>query len=152
MENGRRVPRLRVCLKAEITYGGGAFRRDCQVRDMSETGARLIIKDTMTLPADFSLTIPNRPDVTRAIVKWRHEGQVGVAFAGAGMVAAPRFAPQPRPEDELEAARAENARLNRMIVDLQDTIAAMKKSLAQFAIEDAKSVAKSERKLAKKAG
>ena len=136
MENVSRSPRLRCFLKADITYAGGAFNRECQIKDLSDTGARIMIKDNSSLPSEFSIHIPNRPEVTRAEIKWRHEGQIGVVFLTATMTN-DKLAKPLTLEVQLDAALAENARLTQRVANLEATVAKLKKSVTVFTIEEA---------------
>jgi hypothetical protein len=51
----------------------------CSVADVSETGAKLIVKDPASLPDEFLLRL--RPDLRKwCRVIWRGAGQVGIKF------------------------------------------------------------------------
>jgi hypothetical protein len=79
----RKQPRLRVFLKGRIQFNNSASSIDCLVRDMSPTGARLVLSETATLPAKFDLFIPQKERTFRATLCWRREDGVGVTFDGA---------------------------------------------------------------------
>ncbi|MDE2385471.1 MAG: PilZ domain-containing protein [Alphaproteobacteria bacterium] len=53
---------------------------DCVIRDMSETGARLICKDPVAVANEFRLLIPNDNTICSARVVWRREDQIGITF------------------------------------------------------------------------
>lgn len=55
----------------------------CLIRDLSETGARIIFSDTVTLPDQVELFIPQREQTLRARVTWRRNDEIGLAFAAA---------------------------------------------------------------------
>ena len=95
-----------------------------------------MIKDHSSLPSEFSIHIPNRPEVTRAEIKWRHEGQIGVVFLTPAMTN-DRLAKPLSLEAQLDAALAENARLTQLAANLEETVAKLKKSLTVFTIEEA---------------
>lgn len=76
----RRQPRLRVLLKGRIHFNNGASSIDCLVRDMSSTGARLLLSETATLPEKFDLFIPQKDRTYRAQLRWRREDGIGVTF------------------------------------------------------------------------
>ena len=82
-----------------------------------------MIKDHSSLPSEFSIHIPNRPDVTRAEIKWRHEGQIGVVFLTPAMT-----------NDRLAKPLSLEAQL---AANLEETVAKLKKSLTVFTIEEA---------------
>jgi hypothetical protein len=52
----------------------------CLVRDLSEKGARIIFSDTITLPDQLELYIPQRDQTLRARVTWRRNDEIGLAF------------------------------------------------------------------------
>jgi hypothetical protein len=54
----------------------------CLVRDLSEKGARIIFSDTITLPDQLELYIPQRDQTLRARVTWRRNDEIGLAFFG----------------------------------------------------------------------
>jgi len=53
----------------------------CLVRDLSDKGARIIFSDTVTLPNEVDLYIPQREQTLRARVSWRKSDEIGLAFA-----------------------------------------------------------------------
>jgi len=135
MDNARSASRSRCVLKAEISFAGGAFRQDCIVRDLSETGARLVLKDDINLPAEFRITLTNRPEVSRAAVRWRSAGHVGIEFLGLATAVPPTKVAKLSQKKKLDEVLAENARLHKMIAELTETVATMKKSLKRFSAE-----------------
>ena len=52
----------------------------CLVRDLSDKGARIIFSDTITLPDQLELYIPQRDQTLRARVTWRRNDEIGLAF------------------------------------------------------------------------
>lgn len=76
----RKQPRLRVLLKGRIYFNNGSSSIDCLVRDMSATGARLMLSETATLPEKFDLYIPQKERTYRASLRWRREDGIGVTF------------------------------------------------------------------------
>lgn len=78
----RKQPRLRVLLKGRIHFNNGSSSIDCLVRDMSATGARLMLSETATLPEKFDLYIPQKERTYRASLRWRREDGIGVTFDG----------------------------------------------------------------------
>jgi hypothetical protein len=52
----RRVkPRQRTLLRGIIIYADGIHTIDCTIRDLSEDGARLVLKSQQTIPSRFHL-------------------------------------------------------------------------------------------------
>ncbi|MCK9911301.1 hypothetical protein MXD81_19270, partial [Microbacteriaceae bacterium K1510] len=50
MEEKRKIPRRRVLKEGKIVYADGLRVLDCTIRDMSASGARLLISSTVGLP------------------------------------------------------------------------------------------------------
>jgi hypothetical protein len=64
-----------------ITLDGGFAARQCVVKDMSTTGAKVIIEDPNTLPAKLRLAFSRDARTGRACeVVWRRGKSVGVKF------------------------------------------------------------------------
>lgn len=119
----RRQPRLRVFLKGRIHFNNGASSIDCLVRDMSSTGARLLLSETATLPDRFDLFIPQKERTFRAQLRWRREEGIGVNFDEAdGSETAPDLTKTAllRRVAELET---ENAALRRRVAQLIEAAA-----------------------------
>lgn len=92
MSEHRREARQRVFLKGRIIFNNGSSSFDCLVRDLSPTGARLVMSDATTLPEAFDLYIPQKDRTYRATLRWRREDGIGVTFeapaqAGTGPAA-----------------------------------------------------------------
>lgn len=79
-ENNRRAQRQRVLKTVKIYRLNGAHAVDCQMRDFSETGARLIIKDQLALPNEFRLVLPSDGSMRFAKVVWRRGELAGIRF------------------------------------------------------------------------
>ena len=117
----RSETRQRVFLKGRVIFNNGASSMDCLVRDLSSTGARLAISESMTLPEVFELYIPQKDRSFRATLRWRRDDSIGVTFASeaskppepAGMDAS--LSILLRRVSELEA---ENAALRRLLVGM----------------------------------
>ncbi len=60
----------------------------CMVKDISDSGARLIALTTLFFPPEFELSIEDLPR-KRCLVKWRSIGQVGVEFVPPPTIDAP---------------------------------------------------------------
>ncbi len=116
----RRAPRLRALLGATITFNQGGSTVDCLVRDISESGARLAVPASVTLPAAFDLLIPRKNKKRLVRMLWRRADVVGVSFADH---------PPPKPAASGEAALkrelrerdAELARLRNRIARLTES-------------------------------
>lgn len=77
--DARGSPRRRVFKGAQIWFYGLSAPIDCAIRDLSETGARLVVANAAAIPEIIDLIVPATP-VQRCRVVWRKETQMGVAF------------------------------------------------------------------------
>lgn len=83
MTDERRIAARRRVLKgAKAIYGGYTFMVDCTVRDVSESGARLRVMGSVTLPESFSLYSPETQTMRPVRVTWRKANEVGISFEG----------------------------------------------------------------------
>ncbi len=86
-----RIARRNKVLKAgKILAPGNLAVVDCTIRDMSETGARIVAGDQMAIPNAFRLVVPMDNIMREAIVKWRRGTLVGIAFTGEAKRPPPR--------------------------------------------------------------
>ena len=78
----RRHPRRKMLKGAKAVFNGGASLYDCQVRDWSESGARLVFAALTPLPHLFTLRLSDGSEYPCEVV--RADGVVvGVRFAGS---------------------------------------------------------------------
>lgn len=113
MSEKRREPRKRTFLKGRIVFNGGASSMDCLVRDMSTSGARIALDETMVLPERFMLEIPQKDRTFTAALRWRHEDGLGVVLDADA--AAQDDAAQLR--QRVAKLEAENRALRRKLAD-----------------------------------
>ena len=79
MVETRIAPRYRVSKPAQIDYGGD--KTPCIIRDLSVTGAALELSDlSATVPAAFTLIVPEDKLKLPCRVVWRTAFKIGVAF------------------------------------------------------------------------
>jgi hypothetical protein len=78
----RTKPRRRVAKAAKIAYGDYVFVRDCSVRDLSATGARLTTKDAHEVPDEFQLVLMTDRLLRKSRVIWRRGDDIGISFEG----------------------------------------------------------------------
>jgi hypothetical protein len=119
MSELRRETRLRTFLKGRILFNNGNSSMDCLVRDLSGSGARLMLSQTATLPEGFDLHIPAKDRTHRVILRWRKEDSVGVTFAEE-----PVHAPIPDSDPaalhaRIRALEAENEALRRQLKEAE---------------------------------
>ncbi len=82
MDEKRKVPRRRVLKEGKIVYADGLRVFDCTIRDMSASGARLLIASTVGLPDSFQLYEKSCGLLHPAKVAWRQANSLGVQFTG----------------------------------------------------------------------
>jgi PilZ domain len=79
-ENKRVAPRARVLKGAKVVLLNQWSLIDCTVRDLSETGAKLLCADPLTIPNEFRFLLPAENTIREARVAWRRDGMVGIEF------------------------------------------------------------------------
>ena len=67
-------------LEARIVPNGDAPPLECVVRDLSETGARLVLCESGELPLEFDLEIPDEGARAPVRVVWTNGREVGAKF------------------------------------------------------------------------
>jgi hypothetical protein len=79
MVETRIAPRYRVSKPAQIEYGGD--KTPCTIRDLSATGAAIELVDpSATVPAAFTLIVPDDKLKLPCRVVWRRTFKIGVTF------------------------------------------------------------------------
>lgn len=81
-DNKRRADRLRVIMPAKAFWPGAGAVRDCTIRNISRTGAKVLL-GSVDAPREFDLVIAEMRVAVRVEVMWRDGDYVGVAFRGA---------------------------------------------------------------------
>ncbi|MCA9240477.1 MAG: PilZ domain-containing protein [Planctomycetales bacterium] len=80
LDNKRTTARHRVLKQGKILLPNGLTVIDCTIRDLSETGARLICGDPGAIPNSFRLVFTADRSMREVKVVWRRPDQVGVHF------------------------------------------------------------------------
>jgi hypothetical protein len=83
MRERRSSTRQKSFLQGRLFFNNRRSSVDCLVRDVSETGARLVFSSAVTIPDVVELYLSNRDSARRARVQWRRGDEVGVDFEGA---------------------------------------------------------------------
>ena len=76
----RIAPRLKALLAAKISFNNGQSTLDCLIRNLSDTGAKLIVSAAIALPDGFDLLIPQKSLTRRVRIAWRRGEAMGVRF------------------------------------------------------------------------
>ena len=80
-KNDRIAPRHRVLKGAKIVMDDWT-NYDCKIRDLSETGAKLLCENGHVIPDNFRLMNTSENTIRPATVVWRKAQSIGVAFTG----------------------------------------------------------------------
>ena len=131
MSEHRRETRQRVFLKGRVVFNNGSSSFDCLVRDMSATGARLVMSDATTLPDAFDLYIPQKDRTYRATLRWRREDGIGVTFEAPANAAAAKATAPASPDPA--ATDASVSMLLKRVSELETENAALRRLLASMA-------------------
>ena len=81
-----RPPRQRACLNGKLVYGEGAFvandafTLDCSIRDISEGGAKVVVKHFQSVPLELYLIVIKFRIAYRAHVVWQSFPARGLRF------------------------------------------------------------------------
>jgi hypothetical protein len=73
----RQAQRRRVLKEGTTAFGLGI---PCTVRDISDSGAALIVNNATDAPVEFVLTVVSCSPVRRYRMVWRRGGRLGAAF------------------------------------------------------------------------
>lgn len=84
MQERRSFHRGRTYLSGRIIFNNRFSTMDCLVRNMSQSGAKLIISSTVMVPVEFDLLVHNKGDSRRARLIWRSDTEMGIALIPAG--------------------------------------------------------------------
>jgi hypothetical protein len=115
--------RQRSFLQGRLYFNNRRSSLDCLVRDISGTGAKLKVSDSVAIPEIVELHIPNKDETYRARVQWRTGFEIGVTFDSDQE--APPIVPGAPPADLSERVRrleAEVASLHRKVNELQNEL------------------------------
>ena len=78
--NNRRAPRHRVLKGAKISFHQLGTSTDCIMRNLSDTGACLIVESQAGIPNDFDLVLDSSKAIKHCHVEWRVGAKIGVSF------------------------------------------------------------------------
>src|SRR3981081_4123396 len=68
--NQRKAPRKRTLLGGKVVFGDGQHVRDCTIRDISETGAKIVMHKGEVIPTRVFLIDRRTPIAYEATVSW----------------------------------------------------------------------------------
>ena len=81
MDNRRKSNRNRAYIEGSIAFNNRCITVDCLVRDLSESGAKVIFANSAPLPNEFDLLIRHK-ETRRARLIWRTPTEAGIEFVG----------------------------------------------------------------------
>ena len=79
-DDDRSEPRQQVNQKGLIVYAGQDEDVECEVRDLTQAGAKLCLDADVTVPSCFDLTILPENTSKKAQVCWRDDRVLGIQF------------------------------------------------------------------------
>jgi hypothetical protein len=109
----RREMRRRALLFGTLQFANGTTSMTCQIRNLSEHGARLALANAGWIDRRFDLLIGARDQRRKGEIVWRGAEEVGIRFVD-------RQSASLSLEDEVIALRAERERLRARIRELTD--------------------------------
>jgi len=126
MSESRKSDRARSILGARLVFNNRNTTVNCQIRNISRRGAKLILDSQISLPDEFDVEVPQKSRVYRARLCWRDKTSVGVEFVLEAMsqgtnVEDPRVA----------QLQLENAALKMRVVELTEKLEAMLAATAE---------------------
>lgn len=113
MAEVRRDERVRAFLRARIIFNNQNTTIECTIKNISASGAKIVLSEALTIPTEFDLEVPQKGRTYRARMMWRDAGAIGVHFVEAG--ADPSDAEDPR----IVRIQAENRRLKATVTGLR---------------------------------
>lgn len=132
MDNHRSSSRSRTLLPARIEFYDGAIKLECVVKDLSETGARIRVSESVSIPESFRLYLPKTDRWFDAQLKWRRTDLIGVAFENADNKDIAPDAPPVIDQRYVERLEHELANVKRILAEIKAD-----PSRARLLLEDA---------------
>jgi hypothetical protein len=131
MPQSRKIERSRAILGATVVFNNRNSTIDCQIRNISRAGAKLSLSDTVSLPDEFDVEVPQKGKTYRARLCWRDAESAGIEFILESNHAE-------RDEgDRIAELEAENAALRLRVFDLREKLADAEARLAAGAVKAA---------------
>ncbi len=122
MAEARHAERARALLGARIITNNHQSTVECRIKNISATGARLVIGDTISVPEAFELEVPQKGRCYNARVVWRTPSETGIAFVPGHPDDRIDDLPEGEADDirrKVKLLEAENAALKKKITELQ---------------------------------
>ncbi|TAL77011.1 MAG: PilZ domain-containing protein [Beijerinckiaceae bacterium] len=98
--------RIRSFLRAQIIFNNRMTTIECIIKNISATGARVALDETLAVPTEFDIYIPTRNRSHRARLVWRDKESIGVDFLEETQETASGLPPaQPESSGPVDATR-----------------------------------------------
>jgi hypothetical protein len=121
-EELRTNERIRSFLRGQIIFNNRMSTIECIIKNISSTGAKIALSDTLAVPNEFEVYIPNKRRGHRARLVWRDKDSIGVHFTEPQRAEKPHIASQPStaetPASRLHELEVQNAQLKARIREL----------------------------------
>lgn len=111
----RGAERGRSLLKAKIIFNNRMSTVDCIIKNISASGARILVGSTLSVPREFDLHVPLKGKTYRAQMRWRDAESMGVEFLDANV--------SEQSESRLHRLEDENMRLRTVVQNLSKRLA-----------------------------
>jgi hypothetical protein len=122
--------RIRSFLRAQIIFNNRMTTIDCIIKNISATGARVALNDTLAVPTEFDIYIPQRGYSHHARLVWRDRDSIGIDFLDVQQPAPPAAAPAPAaPEPHVFGGDARLRELEVQNAELKSRIRQLTKRL-----------------------
>ncbi len=82
MQEQRYNPRLRTLRAGKILFNNKRSVIDCMVRNVSPTGACLMVPSVVGIPAAFDLLIEGEAGTRACNMVWHASNRIGIEFSG----------------------------------------------------------------------
>lgn len=115
MVESRHSERTRCFLRARLVFNNRNSSFDGIIRNISADGAKIEVANTITLPTEFDLEVPQKGRNYRARLLWRDNDFVGVEFIKTSVMAGEKDEPE---EQKIRRLEQENRRLRAAVQDL----------------------------------
>ena len=89
-ENNRAARRQRVLKEGKIVFNHNSSVFDCTIRDLSESGAKILCEHSGAVPDECRLVTLKDNLIRDAKVMWRRGEQLGLLFTSEARAAPPR--------------------------------------------------------------
>jgi hypothetical protein len=80
MQEQRQAERIRSFLRAQIVFNNRMSTIDCIIKNISQTGAKVALNESLTVPTEFEIDIPQKGRSHRARLVWRDKDAIGIQF------------------------------------------------------------------------